>query len=227
MKKVVHIKNWIKSLSFLLLVSIMIYFIFHAEWFQAFRSGDIGGIIQENLWITLLITLLVMIIQNTFTIIPLILIITINYTVFGFMNGFLWSWLSSIAGAALMFFGSRYLFQDWVLPRINKEFIDKIEKKGFLFVFQARIMPFIPTSLINILGGISSIRFNSFITATIFGNFIYFFILTLIPAGLMNSQINEFLIEAFILIAIILMILYKRKRKKGEKRTLSNHSKGM
>ncbi|WP_338452370.1 VTT domain-containing protein [Niallia oryzisoli] len=200
---------------------------FHAEWFQAIRNGDISENIQENLWITLLITLVFMIIQNTFTIIPLILVITVNYTLFGFFNGFLWSWLSSIIGAALMFFGSRYLFQDWVLPRIKKQFVEKIERKGFLFVFQARVMPFIPTSLINILGGISSIHFNSFIMATILGNFIYFFLLILIPAGLMNSQINDFLIEAFVLLAVILFLLYKWKKRKGEKGTFSDHSKGV
>lgn len=223
----IPIKNWIKSLTFLFILSIMIYFLFHAEWFQAIRNGDIGENIQENLWITLLITLVVMIIQNTFTIIPLILVITVNYTLFGFFNGFLWSWLSSIIGAGLMFLGSRYLFQDWVLPRIKKEFVEKMERKGFLFVFQARVMPFIPTSLINILGGISSIHFNSFIMATIFGNFIYFFLLILIPAGLMNSQINDFLIEAFVLLAVILFLLYKWKKRKGGKGTFSDHSKGV
>lgn len=223
----IPIKNWIKSLTFLFILSIMIYFLFHAEWFQAIRNGDISENIQENLWITLLITLVFMIIQNTFTIIPLILVITVNYTLFGFFNGFLWSWLSSIIGAALMFFGSRYLFQDWVLPRIKKQFVEKIERKGFLFVFQARVMPFIPTSLINILGGISSIHFNSFIMATILGNFIYFFLLILIPAGLMNSQINDFLIEAFVLLAVILFLLYKWKKRKGEKGTFSDHSKGV
>jgi len=200
---------------------------FQAEWFQTIRSGNTSKIIQENLWVTLLITLLIMIIQNTFTIIPLLLVITINYTLFGFINGFLWSWLTSIAGAALMFFGSRYLFQDWVLPRMNKDFVEKIERNGFLFVFQARIMPFIPTSLINILGGISSIHFHSFISATIFGNFLYFLLLILIPAGLMNSHMNDFLIEAIVLLAVILFLLYRWKRKKGVKETFSDHSKGV
>jgi len=212
---------------FLLIISIMIYAMFHAEWFQVIKSGNMGKIIHENLWITLTLTLLIMIIQNTFTIIPLILVITINYTLFGFINGFLWSWLTSIIAAVLMFYGSRYLFQDWVLPRINKDFVEKIERNGFLFIFQARIMPFIPTSLINILGGISSIPFNRFITATIFGNFLYFFLLTLIPAGLMNSQMKDFLTEAFVLIAVIMFLLYKWKRKKRGERTISNHSKGV
>src|SRR3954453_1845532 len=110
---------------------------FQTDWFQVIKSGEFGLIIKENLFFTLIITLIIMIIQNTFTVIPLILVITVNYTLFGFVNGFLWSWFTSIVGAAITFMGSRYLFQDWVLKKANTELITKIEKNGLLFVFQA------------------------------------------------------------------------------------------
>jgi uncharacterized membrane protein YdjX (TVP38/TMEM64 family) len=198
---------------------------FQTDWFQNMKNGEFSLIAKENLVVTLAITLIVMIIQNTFTVIPLILVITVNYTLFGFVNGFLWSWFTSIIGAAVIFMGSRYLFQDWVLKKTNKELITRIEKNGFLFVFQARIMPFVPTSLINILGGISSIHFKPFIMGTAFGNFIYFFVLSLIPAGLMISNVHDYILEGVILISTILYVLYKKKRKRNKGNKLADQVK--
>lgn len=221
----ININIWIKFISFICAVTAIIFIMFQTDWFQVIKSGEFGLIVKENLFFTLAITLIVMIIQNTFTIIPLILVITVNYTLFGFVNGFLWSWFTSIISATIIFMGSRYLFQDWVLKKTNTELIAKIEKNGLLFVFQARIMPFIPTSLINILGGISSIHFKSFIIGTVFGNFIYFFVLSLIPAGLMISNLHDYIFAGIILISIILYIIYKKKWKKNKQNKVSATNK--
>ena len=187
------------------------------------KSGDLDAIVDKNVWFILAITLLMMIIQNTFTVIPLILVITVNYVLFGFMKGFLWSWLTSIIGSAIIFFGTRYLFQGWVKRKIDLSLRSKIEKNGFKFVFQARIIPFIPTSFINILSGVSSIKFSSFIIATCVGNFLYFFLMILIPAGLINVQINDYVLEASILLIIpIDFFLYiKRKKEKAAKEQIA------
>jgi uncharacterized membrane protein YdjX (TVP38/TMEM64 family) len=183
------------------------------------KSGDLDTIVDKNVWFILTITLLMMIIQNTFTVIPLILVITVNYLLFGFMKGFLWSWLTSIIGSAIIFFGTRYLFQGWVKRKIDLSLRSKIEKNGFKFVFQARIIPFIPTSFINILSGVSSIKFSSFIIATCVGNFLYFFFMILIPAGLINIQINDYVLEASILLIFLLIFIFilKGRRKKRQK----------
>lgn len=219
-KKVININNWIRFVTFICFIGMMFTILFHTEWFQRMISGENVTLLKENILITLLLTLLIMLIQNTFTIIPLILVISINYSLFGFFNGFIWSWISSIIGGVLMFIGSRYFFQPLVMKRVNKELLSKVEKNGFLFVFQARIMPFIPTSLINILGGISSIRLKSFLLGTMLGNFIYFFLLTLIPAGLMNPKLNQLVVIGICIILIIYFIYkYKWKRKKAKRST--------
>ena len=204
----------IKILTFISIIAVIILIVFNTEWFEFIKNGDIDSIVEENLFYSLFITLIIMIIQNTFTIIPLILVITINYTLYGFFNGFIWSWFTSMIGAAMMFMGSRYLFQDWVLKKMKPTLLTKIEKNGFLFVFQARIMPFIPTSLINILGGLSSIQFKPFILGTTFGNFIYFFVLSLIPAGLMNVNLNDYVLEAIFLITLVSYFVFKKRLKR-------------
>ena len=216
---------WIKLLSFISILGVLIISVFQSDWFHLIRSGQIDSIVNENIIFILSVTLLIMSIQNIFTVIPLILVLTVNYTLFGFLYGFLWSWISSIIGAAFMFFGSRYFFQGWVVKKIQPEWITKIEKNAFIFVFQARIMPFVPTSLINILGGVSPIKFKPFLLGTILGNFIYFFILISIPAGILNPNLNDYIVESVILLAIVVYFILKIvfKRKKSQKNIDSNY----
>lgn len=215
----IKIKNWIKVIVFIGIAVLITYLVFQTEWFQMMKSGDLDAIIDKNVWFILTITLLIMIIQNTFTVIPLILVITVNYVLFGFMKGFFWSWLTSIIGSAIIFLGTRYLFQGWVKRKIDLSLRSKIEENGLKFVFQARIIPFIPTSFINILSGISSIKFSSFIIATCVGNFLYFFLMILIPAGLINVPINDYVLEASILLIFLLIFFFilKGRRKKRQK----------
>jgi uncharacterized membrane protein YdjX (TVP38/TMEM64 family) len=220
---VVDIKNWIKVVILIFIVAFLTYMVFQTNWYEMILSGSLDSIVDENIWFILAITLLIMIIQNTFTVIPLILVISVNYVLFGFINGLLWSWFTSIVGSAIIFFGTRYLFQDWVKEKADQSLLLKIEKKGFIFVFQARIIPFIPTSIINILSGISSIKSRSFIIATLWGNFLYFFVMILIPAGLLNVKLNDYLLEACILLIILLIFLFKLiGRRKKLKRDFSH-----
>lgn len=124
------------------------------------KSGDIETItslLGENIYYTLGITLIIMIIQNSFTIIPLILVISLNIALYGFYYGFLWSWITSIISSIIVFLGIRIGFQDWLLKKIKPEIVNIGEKHGFLYVLQARVIPFIPTSIINITAGLSAI----------------------------------------------------------------------
>lgn len=183
--------------------------------FEAILDGDIQKInefIGDNHLIILLFSTFVMIIQNTFTIIPLLLVITINVTFFGFFLGFLWSWFTSILAAIVVFFLVRYLFQSFLLNKVDEKLVEKVENKGFLYVFEARIFPFVPTSLVNILAGVSSIKFSSFLLGTLLGNFIYFFILSLIPAGLLSSSVNEYMLGAISLSIFSIFYIYRKKR---------------
>lgn len=188
----------------------------YEELFNAILAGnitEIRALLTDNLPSVYLFTLLIMIIQNTFTIIPLLLMITINFTLFGFVNGFIWSWLSSVLAAIIIFIAVRYMFQDWLLTKFKHELIEKIEKKGFVYVFQARIFPFVPTSFVNILAGLSSIHFKDFLLGTVAGNFLYFFVLSLIPAGLFSAKLNEYILGTILVLCLLLYYGFKKKHK--------------
>ncbi|WP_142675791.1 TVP38/TMEM64 family protein [Bacillus taeanensis] len=163
-----------------------------------------------------------MIIQNTFTVIPLILLLTLNITLFGFFYGYMWSWFTSVAAAVIVFLIVRGLFQDVLLQKGYSGMKDKIEQNGFMYVLIGRIFPFVPTSIINIAAGLSTVRFNHFLLATAVGNLIYFFILSLIPLGFLSKKFDQYILVALSTAAILAFVGYKLCSRK--KRNKISHS---
>lgn len=196
-----------------LLVTFFLLFILNRDLFHLILEGDIDTIrshFANNLLKAYVIMGIIMVIQNSFTIIPLILVITINITLFGIVYGFLWSWLTSIIAAVLVFISVRYLFKDRLLNRFRSENLTNIEKRGFAYVFHARIFPFVPTSLINILAGVTAIRFKHFLFGTMVGNFLFFIFLALIPAGILSIDLNEYEIGMILFLCITLFLGIRR-----------------
>ncbi|MED3572176.1 TVP38/TMEM64 family protein [Cytobacillus praedii] len=211
-----------KLIILLALLAIAVFILFHSNLYHVLKSGDIDTItsfLGENLFYTLCITFIIMIIQNSFTIIPLIIVISLNIALYGLFYGFLWSWITSIFSSLIVFLCIRFGFQDWILKKVKPELINLGEKHGFLYVLQARVIPFIPTSIINITAGLSPIRLKEFMIATAIGNFIYFLILSLIPAGLFSGEINEYVLGILAFFFIFFFYLIKKSYRKNNRNT--------
>lgn len=218
------INIWKKIISLIGIILIIFLVIHNTETFQLLRSGDLDSIIQslkDTTFSKFFFTFIIMVIQNSFTIIPLIIIITINYALFGFLNGLIWSWFTSIIAAGMWFICSRYFFNDWVQKKTNPDLLSKMEQNGLLFVFQARIIPFVPTSIINILSGLSSITFKHFMIGTMFGNLIFFFVLTLIPAGFMEGNMEQNILLGLALVFVGIVIFYRLKKKQKRRKQVN------
>lgn len=198
-----------------------IFSIIDSELYTLIQQKDPDNIIQffgENIYYTLLMTFIMMLIQNTFTIIPIVLVVSINIALFGFVYGFLWSWLTSIISASFLFIHIRSTFQEWLLKKINPKYLNIEREMGFIYILQGRIIPFIPASFINIAAGLSTISFRSYFLGTSIGNFIYFFVISLIPAGLLAGN-SDLLALGIIAITIFFFIYFYRSiRKRGKKR---------
>lgn len=179
------------------------------------KIDEVRNYLDKNEGYALFFLFLVMLIQNSFTVFPLILVITINITIFGFINGFLWSWITSVVASFIVYYCARYIFQEIIIEKLNKKLIKKIDTNGFAYVFQARIFPFVPTSIVNILAGVSTIKIIPFIIATSIGNFLYFFVLALIPAGILSGKWNTYVIWIVIFAVILFyyVIQYRLKKK--------------
>ena len=207
-------KNWLIWGGFLLL---LVFLIMNRQIITLLVNQDIEAtqdFLDDNMLHAVVFMLVIMILQNSFTVFPLLLVISINITLFGFINGFLWSWISSVIAAIAVFYSVRYLFQERLIAKFKPELLKKIDANGFSYVFQARVFPLVPTSLVNILGGLSTVRIWPFILATTIGNFLFFFALALIPAGLLSEELDETLIWVVLIGAILAYYLFKLVRKK-------------
>ncbi len=207
-------KNWLIWGGFLLL---LVFLIMNRQIITLLVNQDIEAtqdFLDDNMLHAVVFMLVIMILQNSFTVFPLLLVISINITLFGFINGFLLSWISSIIAAIAVFYSVRYLFQERLIEKFKPELLKKIDANGFSYVFQARVFPLVPTSLVNILGGLSTVRIWPFILATTIGNFLFFFALALIPAGLLSEELDETLIWVVLIGAILAYYLFKLVRKK-------------
>ncbi len=200
---------------------VAIFFIIDSELYALIRSKDSEAIIQffgENIFYTLFMTFIIMLIQNSFTVIPLVLVVTVNIALFGFFYGFMWSWLTSIVSASLIFITIRSTFQSWLLNKINSKILNIEKDMGFIYILQGRIIPFIPASFINIAAGLSTISFRSYFFGTAIGNFIYFIILAFIPAGLLAGNLDLLALGIIGIMLFFAIILYRKFRKRGRRK---------
>lgn len=212
----IAIKTILKISSFLI-VALCLYMIFQADWFVMLKSGDmdlIADYFEEEWQLALFITFILMLIQNLFTLVPLVLVVTINILLFGFYGGFFWSWATSVMGSLLAFLLYRYWLQTFLTTKVNSDIRSKIENNGFLFVFYARLFPFFPTSLINVTAGASTIKIYHYVSATVLGNLIYLLIVSLIVNGIVSASFESYVFFVALVIAIPLFYLYKRRKRK-------------
>ncbi len=203
-----------KKATIILLIFMILFFVnLNPELFRSIISGNIQSItsiLGDNIAFALFITLMIMLVHNAFPVIPLFLVILINNTLFGFQLGIVWSILTSILCAVIVFLSIRYVLQDLVLKKVNSAILGKVERRGLWFVFGARIFPFAPTSIINGVSGISTIRLSNFTIATALGNIIIFFVYTLIQAELFSKGFNEYVAGIIILSGFIIYYFFNK-----------------
>jgi len=202
------------KVAIIFLVCMIVFFVnLNTDLFRSIISGNIQSItsiLGDNIAFTLFITLMIMLVHNAVPVIPLFLVILINNTLFGFQLGIVWSILTSILCAIIVFLSIRYVFQDLVVNKVNPAIISEVERRGIWYVFGARIFPFAPTSIINGISGISNIRLSYFTIATAIGNIIIFFVYTLIQAGLFSQGFNEYVTGIIILSGFIIYYFFEK-----------------
>lgn len=105
---------------------------------------------------------------------PSVLLTGVNTQVFGLFWGGVISWLGEIAGALVSFLFYRYVLGEEAQSLRRKfpswDFLNKIEdKSGFRLILTARILPLVPSGLVNLVGALSPLRLWDFLLATALG----------------------------------------------------------
>ncbi len=124
--------------------------------------------------------------ESIFPVLPLAVFIALNVTSFGYVFGFIISWVSTCVGCLMSFYFFRHFFRGKLEKFLNKKRdksikkakqlkkrIDKISLTNLVLIIA---LPFTPAFLINIAAGLSKINKEKFILALLIGklSIVYF-----------------------------------------------------
>lgn len=123
---------------------------------------------------------------------PLFVFVIANSLAYGLIKGFIYSWIGSTLGSIAVFLIIRKLGNKNIFNKIksNKTVLKVtswVEHHGFGPLFILLCFPFSPSSVINVVAGISKVSKLQFFLAVILGKSIMIFSIAYI-----GSSINEF-----------------------------------
>lgn len=112
---------------------------------------------------------------------------------FGLWWGFLIVLVGNVTGAAISFFISRWIGQNWLQRKLRQNATlealqPAVEREGWKIILLSQLHPLFPTSLLNYLYGLTTIRFRTCMTWVAIGQapglFLYAYVGTLGQLGL-------------------------------------------
>lgn len=111
---------------------------------------------------------------------PLFVFVMANSVAYGLFKGFFYSWLGTSFGSLAVFslirkFGHSKLFIKIKQNKQVQSVTSWVERHGFSLLFIFICFPFSPSSVINVVSGLSKVNTKQFILATFFGNAVMIF----------------------------------------------------
>ncbi|MBP7603012.1 MAG: TVP38/TMEM64 family protein [Spirochaetes bacterium] len=131
--------------------------------------------------------------------------------------------VGATAGAALVFLAARYLLGGWVQKRYGERlaaFNAEIERNGARYLLTLRLIPLFPFFLINLMAGLTTVRFTTFVWTTaagiIPGSFVYAYAgsrLSVIdsPADIVSWKV----LSALVLLGALALVPVAREKLRG------------
>ena len=203
-----------KSLIKLLLLTVLIFTYFFIEPFRLLvnqavfilKNVDVqlakDYILSFGIWAPIM-SFFLMILQSIVAPLPAFILTFANAGLFGWINGAILSWTSSMAGAILCFWIARFYGRDVVEKLTSKGTLKSVDdffsKYGNYAVLIARLLPFISFDIVSYAAGLTKMRFWSFVLATGIGQ---------LPATLVYSYIGGMLTGATKTFVTGLLILF-------------------
>ncbi|MCU9612482.1 TVP38/TMEM64 family protein [Caldibacillus lycopersici] len=197
------------------------------EWFtlenlmelvQNYRSfGPIPGILLPLL-------------ESFLPFLPLFIFVMANASAFGLGFGFLYSWTGSSLGALLVFALVRKYGQKRILSFIKnhrqvKKFVHWVDKKGFGLLFLLLCFPFTPSSIVNIVAGLSKINIYQYGLAVVSGKMVMIFIISYIGHDIPSLIQQPKRTAIVLLLIVVLWFVGKRIEIRLNKKMEKEHKK--
>ncbi|MDD2391322.1 MAG: VTT domain-containing protein [Bacilli bacterium] len=163
-------------------------------------------IVNDNIIISILMGLIIVIVESILPILPLAVFIAINTLVMGNALGFVVSWIGTVIGCAISF----WLFRKGLSKRLYKnlnstkysDLMKKMSSVKFSLLVIVTALPFTPAFTINIAAGLSKMSFKKFILAMLIAkiSIIFFW-------GYIGTTLIESISDYKVLIKIVILLL--------------------
>lgn len=149
---------------------------------------------------------------------PLIVFVTVNVNAFGLLWGFIFSWIGSVLGACVVFllvrrYGHTKLLQWLTKKRTIQRLTGWVEQRGFGPLFVILCFPFTPSAVVNVVAGLSKIKFITFTFAVMLGKLVMIFTLSYIGHDI-ASLVKQPIRTAVLLVIIALLWLVGKQVEK-------------
>ena len=195
---------------------------------KMFQTGNFSAmrsfIAQYGPW-AMLVSSLLMIFQSLAAPLPAFFITLTNANLFGWWQGCILSFVSSMLGAALCFYIARILGRDVVEKICTKGALKQIEdffaKYGKRCILVARLLPFISFDVVSYAAGLTAMDFWGFFIATGLGQMpacsVYSYVGGMLTGGAQMLFTGLLCLFAlFILVAIFRSVWTARQKAKEE-----------
>ncbi|MDD3268963.1 MAG: VTT domain-containing protein [Syntrophomonadaceae bacterium] len=165
------------------------------------------------------ITFILFTLQAIFPVFPYVILTAATGLLFGFKTGFLLSWSGALTGACIAFWLCRWLGSEWVIARFQSRFDFDLRgmdsRLAFWSIIIVRIVPVVPTPLINAAAALGGVSFATFFFASAIGKLPTALLYT--GLGLSLFKIQDIKLTLTILGVILFLILAGRYLKQNQK----------
>ena len=152
---------------------------FIPEIFELLKHGDIvetADYIRSYGSMAIIFAFLLTLFVNALGFPPAIIFSTANTLIFGIFWGIVISVVAETVGVTISFLLLRFFFRDQAEKIISKsKTLSKIDsysgKKGFVVMLIARMVPYVPSALLNAAGALSSLSLRDYFIASLIGKF--------------------------------------------------------
>lgn len=157
--------------------------------------------------------------QTIFPFAPFVVIAGANVLFFGLWPGFLVNYTMSVLGALTLFWFARNYAGGWVEKKLERyayieKFNRKLEQHGFLYILISRVVPILPSFVINLAAAVMKVKTRDFVLGTIIGKLPMVFLESLLSHDLLYFHQNKSRLILLVLIFVGLLLIGNKYKKK-------------
>jgi uncharacterized membrane protein YdjX (TVP38/TMEM64 family) len=144
--------------------------------------------------------------------------------IFGTPQGVIITLSGAMIGTLLFFYIARYGFKEWAQTKIEqypqvKEYEEKLNKNAFLTILLVRLVPIVPSPVVNIVCGLSKVNGLVFFLASAIGKLPNILLLSFAGASFSENKWFSFGLYGFYVLIIMIVnyvIVYRKMNKAPE-----------